>query len=161
MVRDPSFLHMDTWVANFKELLRWRFKMNFLYLGCVSSFGTRGHCWGKLENWLFSIYALLWGGVGWGGVGGVSGRGVPMFFSQCRKTCFCSSAFLFYGSRLSKFSYNVLVVKFQISVIYNFTMIRIFTNVPINVSISSNNRHFSIAVHTKITAKLWRHKRWK
>ena len=158
MARDPSFLHMDTWLANFKELLRWRFKMNFLYWVYFKFWNS----WSLLRQVRELIIQYLRTFVGWGGVGGggrgVSGRGVPMFFSQCRKTCFCSSTFLF---MVHVYWNSVLVVKFQISVIYNFTMIRIFNNVPINVSISSNNQHFSIAVHTKITTKLWQHKRWK
>ena len=31
MAQESSFPRMDTWVTNFKEFFRWRFKMNFLY----------------------------------------------------------------------------------------------------------------------------------
>ena len=36
MARESSFPRMDTWVTNFKEFFRWRFKMNFLCLWSAS-----------------------------------------------------------------------------------------------------------------------------
>ena len=67
MTRDTSFSHGHM-VDNISRSCKYMASKRTLSLECVASFGSRGHCRGKLENWLLFNYFL------------VLGRGVPMLF---------------------------------------------------------------------------------
>ena len=103
MARDPSFLHMDTWLANFKELLRWRFKMNFLYWVYFKFWNS----WSLLRQVRELIIQYLRTFVGWGGVGGGREGGFRKrcsdVFQSVQENVFLLERISFYGSRLLKF----------------------------------------------------------